>query len=270
MSLDHASNRSAHPRPLSAAPPVSGQRANDGRTAGTTGAPSDSGDGIHPLGRTHLGAVARLFREVFPDNPLALLGHRFVEDLLGAFITTPGGRGLIYLRTDEVAGFVVGSENSQQHRRNLLRHHWPSLLRQVALGLLRYPSCVWPTVGYLRSYVLEALRSNGRGCEDGEALPPASLVFLGVDRRYRRSGIATVLTEAFLREMGERGVDGVKLVVGATNREALRFYLSRGWRATGFYPTPIGGVAYRLTYNLRPNRPASMERRASSVPPDLG
>src|SRR5579884_3110279 len=143
MSLDHASNRSSYPRPLSEAPPVSWQGTDAGRTAGTAGDQSDPGDGIRSLGRTHLGAVAHLFREVFPDNPLALLGHCFVENLLGAFIATPGGRGLIYLRTREVAGFVVGSENSQQHRGNLLRHHWPSLLRQVVLGLLRYPSCVW-------------------------------------------------------------------------------------------------------------------------------
>ncbi len=269
MSLDHASDRPSHPLPLSDASRAALQSTRDQSALGGAGDRADSGDGIYPLGWAHLSPVAHLFRDVFPDNPLALLGHDFVQALLGSFLATPGGYGLIYVRTGDVAGFVIGSEDSQRHRQNLLRGHWPSLLCQLVWALLRYPSCVRPVAGYLRSVILDALQWSGRGNGASESLPPASLVFLGVDPRYRRAGIATLLTEAFLRVMSERGVAGVKLVVSATNRGALRFYLRRGWRHSGSYPTPTGGVAYRLTYDLRSREAASSEREGQPEPTDL-
>ncbi len=269
MSLDHASNPTPHQPCIS-----------DRSYRGQTGSPDwnrfggvddrvENPDGIQTLRTAHLSSAANLFRDVFPDNPLALLGHRFVEDLLASFISIPEGCGLVYLRDGEVAGFIVGSKDSRRHRRQLMLRYWPSLLRASVRAVLVCPSRIWPVAQYLRSYVVSALQWQSAETVGNQPLPRASLIFLGVDRRHRRSGIATILTEAFLHRMGARGVESVKLVVASTNREALRFYLTRGWRESGCFPTPKGGQAYRLTYDLR-TREAAPSDSASRLERRLG
>lgn len=265
MSLDHASNPASR-RPRSS---NRSRRDDDGtydrNQFGVDRDLAETHDGIQPLGRAHLSPAANLFRDVFPDNPLALLGHRFVQDLLFSFVAITGGCGLVYLRDGEVAGFIVGSVDSRRHRRQLVLRYWPSLLRAIVRAMLVSPSRVWPVAQYLKSYVVASLRLPRPDIRENQPLPRASLVFLGVDQRYRREGIATILTEEFLRRMGARGVEAVKLVVASTNREALRFYLTRGWCESGCFPTPKGGQAYRLTYDLRARQTALSDSAFRSV-----
>jgi len=207
--------------------------------------------GLVPLARHHLPVVVTLLRELFPDNPLSCLGSSFVRQLLLSFVELPGGCGYVYLEDGVVAGFVVGSTNSRGHRYALLRRRWFALLWQTMRSVLVSPSRIRPLAQYLLSYVANGRSTGPRRDQFRSALPAASLVFLGVAPEYRRSGIATALVEAFLRRMSECGANGVKLAVASNNHGAVRFYLRQGWQVAGCYPSPMGGMAYRLVYDLR-------------------
>lgn len=256
MSLDPTLNKTLRP-------PWAAERFDADRCPDDEGGSRESPDapnlsqGIQPLALTHLPQMAPLFRDVFPDNPLSRLGCAFLRELLASYVTLPGGCGYACLRDGVVAGFVVGSADSRRHRHDLLRERWASLLRPTLRAILRSPALARPLACYLRAYLVpRSAIANPEGPGEPE-IPPASLVFLAVAPAYRRHGIATMLTEALLRRLAMHGVEQIKLVVAASNQEALRFYLTHGWHVTGCYPAPTGEPAYRLVRDLHPNPPAS-------------
>lgn len=209
------------------------------------------GSGLVRLRTEYLPRVSTLFSEVFPDNPLSLLGIKFLSALLSSFVSIPETCGYVYLVDGEVVGFVLGTTDSRVYRTELLRRRWFTLLACVASALLRSPTLVRPIISYLSTYpLLPRDRTLGR---DGEQslVPPASLIFLGVTRNYRGQGIAAALTNQFLQRMAECQVGQVKLAVGATNERALRFYEKQGWSMSGCFRVPAGGYAYRLIYDLK-------------------
>lgn len=212
------------------------------------------GRGLTRLTSEHLIQVSTLFREVFPDNPLSLLGIQFLSALMASFITIPQTCGYVYLVDGEVVGFVVGTMDSRVYRQELIRRRWFTLLARVASALLRSPTLVRPVISYLSTYPLQARdRTLARGA-DWATVPPASLIFLGVTESYRGRGVAAALTDHFLQRMRESHVGQVKLAVGATNYAARRFYEKHGWQTSGCFPVPVGGMAYRLIYDLSTDR----------------
>lgn len=207
---------------------------------------------IEPLARTHLPQMVPVLSQAFPTSPLVALGPRFLKELLGSYVALPGGCGYVCLHGQELVGFVVGTEDSGRHRRELLRRRWAPILLYVLHGLAVSPRHVGQLAGYLRSYLrlLRPTRPTHQGNKDVAAVPPPSLVLLGVSPAHRRRGIAARLTRAFLDEMAARGMDAVKLAVASDNEAALAFYLSRGWGVAGRHPSPEGNIAYRLIYRL--------------------
>lgn len=205
---------------------------------------------IRPLEAEHLSQVVAIFREVFPENTLSHLGEAFLRELLASYARQPGGCGFVFVKDDVVAGFIVGATDSRDHRRALLRQRWTSLLQHTVRALLRSPSLVLPLTRYLRASLIPSNVAPRRISHASTTIPSASLVFLGVAPTHRQLGIATILTETFLTELVERGAESVKLIVGKANHQALRFYLRRGWRVSGCYPSPSGDLAYRLVYDL--------------------
>lgn len=258
------------------------QTPNQTRDPARPGTPADSSlaDAGDPSGRSdslgggsasgsivsctpeHLPAVAVAFLTVFPENPLTQLGGDFIRELLGSLIHGPGGFGLIYRLDGQVAGFIFGVDDSRRYRRFILG---PGLSRLVRTGLGSVcvsPQRLLPLARYAIAYVLSSLRTVPVTTVGAAALPPASLVFLGVGPAYRRTGIAGALTDAFLDRLAQRGIQEVKLAVSASNDHAVRFYLARGFRQAGCYPAPMGGSALRLIRDVTAP-PFSSAKRAS-------
>lgn len=209
-------------------------------------------DSIIACRAEHLPAVAALFQSVFPDNPLARLGDDFAQELLRSLIGRPDSIGLLHLDGGEVTGFIFGVEDSRRFRLHLIQECSGPLIQCALRGLYAIPERVAPLLQYAGSYLLSSLRPRHRDGSEPATLPAASLLYLGVASTHRRKGIAGILMERFLAQLAQRGVGQVKLAVAASNAEALRFYLARGFRQGGCYPAPMGGSAFRLIIDLTP------------------
>jgi len=209
---------------------------------------------VEPLTSQHLAGAGRVLCQSFKGNVLADLGHEFARELLSSYVVVEGGCGYVCTDGDEVVGFVVGTENSQRHRRTLLRTKWHVYLQCILARLILSPQLVWRLARYFAAYfkASPSRRSTPKEGSRDESVPPASLVLLAVHPEHRRCGLADRLMHAFLTEMGQRGVDRIKLVVSTDNSVATNFYLSRDWRIAGQYAAPEGGSAYRLIYHLNP------------------
>ena len=96
----------------------------------------------------------------------------------------------------------------------------------LAAGFAAAPQLVRPSV--LRR-VIETARypSNMHG------LPDAELLSIAVDATRRSNGVGRELADAVARGLGERHVREFKVVVGADNEDANRFYERLGFRSAG-------------------------------------
>ena len=214
--------------------------------------PTAPSDGLVPVSDLDLSAITLLFRRVFSENIICSLGQRFVDELLGSYVRAPGSCGYVFIDNGDVAGFVLGVEDSRDHRRWVLARLTARLAVCVLRAMIVSPRLLAPVVRYLGTYapslsILNPLRPSE---PDSARVPPASLVYLAVAPEQRRRGIAATLTSAFLVEMARRGVDQVKLVVTTTNEPAVNFYLTHEWQIAGRYPVSEGRWAYRMIYNL--------------------
>ena len=205
---------------------------------------------IAPLTLRHLPGTATVFAQSFPNTLLAALGSGFLKQLLASYVYLPGSCGYVCLDGEEVVGFVVGSENSGQHRRTLLRRRWAPLLLHVLHRLATSPQLVRLLARYIRSYLWSSPLAGRRRQEEADVIPPASLTFVAVAPEHRRRGIADRLTWTFLREMASRGTDRVKLAVSVSNEAALSLYVKQGWRLAGCYRSSEDRLAYRLIYEV--------------------
>jgi len=191
---------------------------------------------IVPMAAGDIDAVARLHVASFGDSFLATMGAPFLRHYFRAFLDNPEGCGWVCRdrRGGDVVGFVCGSENVTRHYRVFLyRRFVPSLPAIVARVMqkpqLAAPVCrrVW-RVG--RQLVTARARTPDGLAPPSTALPPASLMTIGVHPEHRRHGTGEMLVRAFTSEMSMRGVRRVKLGVRGDNIAARRLYERLGWR----------------------------------------
>jgi ribosomal protein S18 acetylase RimI-like enzyme len=200
--------------------------------------------------------MVRLFEDSFPESPFTALGDGFVEEILASYLTLPGACVYTCLSpvSGEVAGMVVGSEDSTRHRRLLFSRHRARMLLKAARGLAGSSRALLKFLHFAASFLPIHRGTDWMVAVTGQGSTPASsLTFLAVSEQHRRQGIADRLTEAFLRDMLSRGIDRIKLAVAADNEAALAFYLSRGWRIAARISAFNGVEAYRLIYESSPS-----------------
>ena len=219
--------------------------------------------------------------EAFAGTIWEDMGARFLRCFLASFADQPTGVAYAYLCGTRVVGLVVGAEDARQHRTECLRRRWRGLAFHGTIRAITHPRLLRRLLPYARPYVTTAWERLLRACRlsggarptdtdpggsvppveravgapaapapaDG-AIPPASLILLGVARDHRGRGVGEHLTRLFLEDMAARGVRQVKLVVGAENVPALKVYRETGWVESGEFPKPEGGSALRLIYDL--------------------
>jgi ribosomal protein S18 acetylase RimI-like enzyme len=93
----------------------------------------------------------------------------------------------------------------------------------------------------------ETLR-YGSGDDDG---PHAELLSMAVDYEVRRRGLGRALGDRFLTAMAERGVDGVRVVVGAHNQGAIAAYEAMGFERRDTIEVHEGEPSEVLTWSAR-------------------
>jgi ribosomal protein S18 acetylase RimI-like enzyme len=172
---------------------------------------------VRPARGADAAAIARLHRRSLPDAFLPRLGDAFLRRLYRAMITDPEALVLVADSGSGVQGFAAGTPSVRRfYRRFMVRHGIPAGL-SVLPRLLRpgMPRQLWETARYPQGPSL---------------LPEAELMAIAVAPGRRSSGVGERLARQLLRGLGARGVAEVKVVVGADNEGANRFYQRLGFR----------------------------------------
>ena len=193
------------------------------RLAGTPVGGSDPGlVVVRPATTADAAAMARLHADGMPDAFLPTLGPRFLARLYRALATDPGAVALVAEATDGVVGFAAGVASVGGFYRRFARGHGP------AAALAAAPHLVRPSVA---RRLLETVRYPA-DAGDGQ-LPDAELLSIAVAPAFRAGGTGRALADGVLAGLAGRGVDQVKVVVGAANQGANRFYAKVGFAEAG-------------------------------------
>jgi glycosyltransferase involved in cell wall biosynthesis/ribosomal protein S18 acetylase RimI-like enzyme len=179
---------------------------------------------VRPARGGDAAAMARLHAEQLPDAFLPTLGHRFLTRLYRALAADPQAVALVAETVDGVVGFAAGVASVGGFYRRFARRHG------LAAALAAAPRLARPSV--LRR-LLETVRYPEQATGRPSPLPDAELLSIAVAPSCRTGGTGRALADGVLQGLAERGAAEIKVVVGAANGGANRFYERVGFRAAG-------------------------------------
>ena len=166
---------------------------------------------IRPARVADVAAMARIHRESMPTAFLPTLGDRFLRRLYRTATLDRRAVTLVAATRGEVVGFATAVPSVRAfYRRFALRDG-------VAAGLAAAPALVRPSV-YRRAI------ETARYPSGSDTLPAAELLSIAVAGPYRSQGVGIELMTAAGRSLAHHGVREYKVVVGADNAGANRFY----------------------------------------------
>jgi glycosyltransferase involved in cell wall biosynthesis/ribosomal protein S18 acetylase RimI-like enzyme len=184
---------------------------------------------LHPESRVRAAtqhdapALARIHRQALPDAFLPSLGDRFLRRLYRALAADPEAVALVADDGARIVGFATGVPSVRRfYRRFFVRHGIPAAMA-VAPRLAK-PS------------VVRKLRETAAYPQRSDRLPDAELLSIAVAPGQTSRGVGRALADATISALAERGATEVKVVVGADNEGANRFYSQVGFR-------PLGDIA---------------------------
>jgi glycosyltransferase involved in cell wall biosynthesis/ribosomal protein S18 acetylase RimI-like enzyme len=181
---------------------------------------------IRPAQVADAAAMARLHADGMPEAFLPTLGPRFLGRLYRALATDPDAVALVAEGVDGVVGFAAGVTSVGGFYRRFGRAHGPAAALAAAPRLVR-PSVARRLLETVR-YPAQEPGGNGNG-----RLPDAELLSIAVAPGFRAGGTGRALADGVLVGLAGRGVGDIKVVVGAANQGANRFYAKVGFREAG-------------------------------------
>jgi glycosyltransferase involved in cell wall biosynthesis/ribosomal protein S18 acetylase RimI-like enzyme len=179
---------------------------------------------VRPAAPADAAAMARLHADGMPDAFLPTLGQRFLARLYRALVTDPEAVALVAEGVDGVVGFAAGVTSVGGFYRRFARGHGP------AAALAAAPRLVRPSVA---RRLLETVRYPAADLAGNGHLPDAELLSIAVAPAFRAGGTGRALADGVLTGLAGRGVDDIKVVVGAANQGANRFYAKVGFTEAG-------------------------------------
>ncbi|MDJ0953329.1 MAG: GNAT family N-acetyltransferase [Acidimicrobiia bacterium] len=162
--------------------------------------------------------LARLHSEGISTGFLPSLGPRFMTRLYRALIDFSDGLVLVLDDGSGPVGFVAGVLDTGAFYKHFLRHHG------IAAGMAALPRAVRPSVS---KRAWESLRYEGADDAAAELLATA------LEPEMRGRGLGTELGARFLTQLGERGAEAVRVVVGSSNGQAIAAYRKMGFATAG-------------------------------------
>ncbi|HEX4907427.1 MAG TPA: GNAT family N-acetyltransferase, partial [Actinomycetes bacterium] len=193
------------------------------RLAGTPAGAATGLVVIRPATGADAAAMARLHADGMPEAFLPTLGPRFLARLYRALAADPDAVALVAEGVGGVVGFAAGVPSVGGFYRRFARGHGP------AAALAAAPRLVRPGVA---RRLLETVRYPAAGNGHGP-MPDAELLSIAVAPGWRAGGTGRALADGVLDGLAGRGVDDIKVVVGAANQGANRFYAKVGFREAG-------------------------------------
>jgi len=167
----------------------------------------------------------------FPTFFLSFLGHAFLREFYGSFLSDPVGLGFVALSDDgRVLGVVVGPLNPSGYFKRLLKRRWWAFCLASVFAVLRRPT-VLPRLFRAVVYRGESPAGPVR----------ALLSSIAVDPQVQGGGVGRLLVERWVAEVRAAGGTGCFLTTDADGNEAVNtFYRKLGWKLEGSYLTTEG------------------------------
>jgi ribosomal protein S18 acetylase RimI-like enzyme len=169
---------------------------------------------------------------------LTRLGPSATRAYYAGAAKSPFALGYVARGNHGLEGFVLGSIEPAELRRDVVGREPVRILAGVAAGLLRRP-------GNLR-WLLKSFGSPDAGYYDATC---AELIYLAVSPARRGRGVGRDLVGKFSDAMHDAGQTRFELSVDADNPDAVRFYERLGFTKVGDYEE-FGQrhVRYRRTF----------------------
>ena len=191
---------------------------------------------IRPCTPMDVKAAARLHAAQLPHGFFPKLGPRFLREYYRSFISSPFASAFVAGPSGQVQGLLVGVLQPREHKRWLLRRRAWRLALVGLVSLLARPS-MWSL--FLRDrlprYVdaVRGWRSAGPlENKDGGSSSPATaiLAHIVIRAEARGRGVGAALTERFVAQAREAGVEVVRATTMDGPAGASGFYERNGWQ----------------------------------------
>ncbi len=196
--------------------------------------------------------VAALHMELLDYGPMAGLGERFIRRAIYEQHLRDGSlRAALYEVAGRAVGFVAYTDQPWTFHRVTLRRHWPRTAWILFTSLLREPGRVLNLWRAMR--VTLSRRGEVQIARDGVG----EVVCIAVQRAYlaprfaRESGrrLSEDLVAYAACELGRTGLDEMRMLVDADNREVLFLYHRLGARFERY--TQAGEPMVNVWFDLR-------------------
>jgi ribosomal protein S18 acetylase RimI-like enzyme len=167
-------------------------------------------------------ALAQLHASEISGGFLTSLGQPVLQQLYQAIHQSDDAFILVAEQGGTIVGFLCGSLDTKRVYRRVLLHAWPRVLPKLIGKLARWSTLqrCWETLRYPAKPTTTPL-------------PPAEILNFCVSRAVQRSGIGRALFAAMQAEFRHRHVAAIKIVTGAEQHSAIRFYESVGAQPAG-------------------------------------
>ena len=175
-----------------------------------------------PITPLNVSTIAALHIEGIKTGFISSLGIDFVTSLYEAIAESKLAFGFVAQEDKKILGFVAFSTNMASLYKSVVLKkglRFAFLLAGKMLSLQRIKK------------VFETLFYPGRVKK--MKVPGAELLSIVVKEEGRSKGLATWLVEKGLEECTRRGIDKVKVLVGAANEPANKLYLKCGFELVG-------------------------------------
>ncbi len=178
---------------------------------------------VETLTSSHVDAVAQLHLRSL-TGLLRNLGFREIKAFYKGAVRSECAVAFVDLEQDSLGGFVFGSTNPQQLKREILANSFLETLVGTCVGVIRKPSTL-----------ISLWNSLVRASVEGYDAQAAELTYLAVDEKHQTAGIGRRLVDCFDQALRERGISAYELSVDADNQPAINFYDRLGFIPVGEY-----------------------------------
>ena len=187
-----------------------------------------------------LRACGEIHRSEIPEGFLSSLGVPFLTEMYRAIALEPATFLFGSTAGDSLEGLICGSEGGLSPIRLVLKMSPWRVLRHAG------PRLAQPA-NFLRA--VETLRYMGADPSTVD-LPPSEILNFAVSRSSQGKGVGQLLFRELCREFKARGVGNIRIVTGADQRSAQRFYESAGARRAGSLTVHEGTDSVVYVYEL--------------------
>ena len=205
---------------------------------------------VRPVEASDLGFVVTQHLSHFPDGFFAKLGAEFMREYYRSFTTCSGAVALIADRGSGPVGFLAGSLDPAEHRRQMLKQHGKVLALRAVKAMLLHPALA---VHFLRTRAARYLRRlMGRA----PSSPPASsgrfgvLHHVAVEPTVQSQGIGSTLITHFEAMAADAGLTSLTLATVAGPSGAGDYYVEKGWTRVEEHRMPEGRSVVTFTKNV--------------------